>query len=337
MNEPRVKEINYKGIKAFELSSGGYYAIAAPTIGCNVIRLRDNEKKMEILRYSEDTPISELAHSPFLWGLQPLYPQNRFEDGVIKTSDSIYHLPINEGERNNHIHGFIHDRVFKVKETGVKDGKAFLMAEYEYDENDIFYNYLPLPFNLKITAELSNAGLSYTMEFINKADKVLPMSAAAHTAINAAFVDVGVQEDILLELPVSERVIATDERWLPTGEFSPLDDYDMLYKNGKMRPILRDINNNHYRASVTKLNGKDFHGCIITDTKSNKKICYETDEKFKFWVVWNQGGFKGYFCPEPLTAMLNAPNIDLPRDKTGYYEVLPGETYTLTQRIFTVC
>ncbi|MCL2054013.1 MAG: aldose 1-epimerase [Oscillospiraceae bacterium] len=335
MGELFARETNHKGITAVELESGRYYAIVAPTIGNNVLRLRDNEKNMEVLRYKDEADISEIVKSPYLWGLQPLYPQNRFEDGIIKTSDAVYKFPLNEANNNNHIHGFIHNRVFTVKDMGASDGVAFVDTEYTYDENDYFYNCMPVKFRLEIKTSLSENGLTYTMTFFNLSDKVLPISAAAHTAINAPFVDGARQEDMLIELPVSERVVADEKRWLPTGEFAPLNDYDLLYKNGKMRPVLRDINNNHYRAAETTLDGKPFRGSVFTDTASGKRVGYEIDENFKFWILWNQGGFNGFFCPEPLSAIINAPNIPLPREQTGYHEVLPGESHSLTQRIFT--
>ena len=36
-----------------------------------------------------------------------------------------------------------------------------------------------------------------------------------------------------------------------------------------------------------------------------------------------------------MTAMIDAPNLDMPREKTGYTELAPGETYEASQRFFT--
>jgi len=329
------RKIDCKGIEAVELAYGGYYALVAPTVGSNVLRFRDNGKGMEILRYKEDASIAEIVNAPFLWGLPMLYLQNRFDGGTLKTSDTVYSLPVNEEEMNNHIHGFIHARVHKVRDMGANGERAFVTTTYSYDENDFFYNCFPVKFLLETTAELSDGGLRLTVTYKNLSDKMMPISIAAHTAFSVPFVDGGKQEDARLELPISERVIADESRWLPTGEFAELNDYDLEYKSGVKCPVLQDINNNHYRAAKTKLDGKDFNGCILTDAFSGKKVCYETDEKFKFWIVWNQGGFNGYFCPEPLTAMINAPNLALPHEKTGYCEIKPGGVYSDYQRIFT--
>ena len=52
--------------------------------------------------------------------------------------------------------------------------------------------------------------------------------------------------------------------------------------------------------------------------------------------MWNDKGFNGYFCPEPMTAMIDAPNLDMPREQTGYCEVAPGESYEAWQRFRTI-
>lgn len=330
-----ARETRLNDIRAIELGYGDYYALIAPALGSNVLRLRDNGKGMEILRYDESVTASDIANSSVMWGIPMLYLQNRFDAGVLKTSDAVYKLPINEPDMNNHLHGFIHNRVFKVKETGADNDRAFVTTYYEYDENDYFYNYFPIDLLIEMTFSLSEEGFRLTAEFTNKSDRMAPVSIAAHTAFKTPFVDGGKQEDVRLELPISERVAADESRWLPTGEFAELSDYDLEYKNGVKCPVLKDINNNHYLAAMTKLDGEDFRGCIITDAASGKKVCYETDEKFKFWIVWNQGGFNGFFCPEPLTAMINAPNLSLPREMTGYSEIQPGGVYSITQRIFT--
>ena len=51
--------------------------------------------------------------------------------------------------------------------------------------------------------------------------------------------------------------------------------------------------------------------------------------------MWNHGGVNHYFCPEPMTAMINCANLSLPDDVTGYSELKNGETYTCWQRFAT--
>ena len=81
---------------------------------------------------------------------------------------------------------------------------------------------------------------------------------------------------------------------------------------------------------------QSFYGAIVEDTASGKRICYQVSPEYKFWIIWNDRGFNGYFCPEPMTAMIDAPNLELPRETTGYREIRPHDTFEANQRFFTM-
>ncbi len=334
MSELYARKANHKGIEAVELAAGGYYAVVAPQIGSSVLRLRDNEKGMEVFRYRDDVSIAEILNSTEVWGLPTLYLPNRFDGGLLKTSDGEYHLPVNEGKFGNHLHGFLQKRVHKIKALAAKDGKAYLTTEYVYDENDFFFACFPVKFTAEITIELSDNGMRHTIALTNNSDKMLPISIATHTTINAPFVDGGRQEDIRLQVPAVKRINFNKRRWLPDGTQSELDKHDREYLSGRV-PVLKNICNEMYVGGTLKLDGEDFHGCIMTDTASGKRLCYEVDDKYKFWIVWNDKGFKNYFCPEPMTAQVNAPNLDMPGEESGYEEIAPNGRYSVSQRFFT--
>jgi aldose 1-epimerase len=75
---------------------------------------------------------------------------------------------------------------------------------------------------------------------------------------------------------------------------------------------------------------------VITDEATVRRIGNEVSPEFKFWNMWNDRGFNGYFCPEPMTAMINSANLSLPREVSGYRELAPGESFTCWQRFFTM-
>ncbi|MBQ8297774.1 MAG: aldose 1-epimerase, partial [Ruminococcus sp.] len=104
---------------------------------------------------------------------------------------------------------------------------------------------------------------------------------------------------------------------------------------GNKCPVLQDISNDMYTAEHTYIDHEKFYGIIAEDIETGKKICYEVSDNYKFWIIWNDRGYNGYFCPEPMTAMIDAPNLSLPDEVTGYCEVKPGDTYTAHQHFFT--
>ncbi len=334
MNQASV--INWKGMPCAQLCAGGYTAMIAYEIGSNVIRLHDDTNGIEFFRYTSDVTPEIIRGSTEVWGLPTLYLPNRMADGVLRTSDAVYHLPVNEkAPFHNHLHFILQKRVHRLTALFSDENGAYAKTEYIFDEKDAFYSYLPIRFKAEFTFALSQRGLDYTVTFTNLSDVMMPMSLATHTTINSPFVDGGNQEDIRIQMPIGEKWIL-NERCLPTGEVRPLDAYDMEYKNGTKCPVLSNISNDMYTALSQKLRGEDFYGVIMTDIKQNKGIAYEVSSEYNFWIMWNDRGFNSYFCPEPMSAMIDAPNLDMPREQTGYCELAPGESYTAKQHFFSI-
>ena len=326
--------MNWNGMPCVKMSAGGYEALVAYEIGCNVIRLRSNTKEMEFFRWNPDNSAETIKQSAEVWGLPTLYLPNRFADGKLKTSDAVYQLPVNEkAPYNNHIHGFLHKRTFEIVEHNADSNCAWVKARYVYDENDEFFQYLPIKFVAEYTFTLSAHGLEQDICFTNVSNKMLPMSLASHTTINAPFVDGAQESDIRLTVPAGKKC-ELNERCLPTEKLKSLTMWDLEYKNGTKCPVLQIVDNDMYFGEYTDLDGEKFHGVIAEDIASGKKLCYEVSEEYKFWIIWNDRGFNHYFCPEPMTAMIDAPNLSLPADITGYTEVRPGETFKAHQRFF---
>ncbi len=326
--------IDYKGKDAIELTAGKYKAIIAPFLGSNVIRMQDTEADIEIFRYDESLSLDELKASAEVYGLPTLYLPNRLANGVLKVSDATYNFPIND-PLGNHIHGFLHKREHKIVEAVVDGSKAIAKTEYIYDSNDEFYSIYPVSFKAEYTFTLSEDGLDYAFTMTNTSDKQLPFGVCNHTTINGPFIKGGEGLDVRLYLPVGEKW-ELSKSCIPTGEFLPETNHDKQYITGSQVPVLHDIDNDVFFAEEGSFNDKPYYGAIVTDTASGKHICYEVCRDFKFWIVWNDHGNKGFFCPEPSTWIIDAPNQPIPADESGYVELAPGESKTLTEKIYTI-
>ncbi len=329
------KQVQLNGAPVVEMKAGGYLAIIAPTVGSNVARLRDCKNKIEILRFHKENPIKKLTASPEVYGLPTLYFGNRLNHGVLRASDATYQWPNNEGRMQNHIHGFLHKRNHTVVETSIDGDKAIAKTQYIYDEKDLFFEYYPVKFQADYEFILDENGLQYNFTLTNLSDKKMPYSVCNHTAFKAPFMKKGIGKNIRVEIPAVERCII-DWRCLPTGEFKALSTYDQQYVKGTKMVDKVVVNNDIYRVKSTELDGKPFYGAIMTDIVTGKCVCYEVDETYKFFIAWNDWGRKGYYCVEPMTSMIDAPNLDMPADITGYVELAPQESKTISQRIFTM-
>ena len=335
MSNTAQKNYNFKGVECVLLKTDRYTAVVAPLMGSSVLRLHDDENAMEIFRFKEETTAEEINAAREIWGLPTLYLPNRFYKGVLKTSDAVYQLPINEPLFDNFIHGWVHKRVHTVEECKADENKAVVKTSFTFDKNDEMYQYFPLDFKISYTFTLSDEkGLMQEIELENLSDKALPVSLCTHTCINAPICDGGKEEGLLLNVPIVKRC-ELNEFHNPTERLLPLSDWDKEYLNGK-KPTQQVICNDMYTACMNTLDGEEFYGVVISDTITGKKIANEVSKEFRFWNMWNHDGDKGYFCPEPMTAMINSPNLSLPNEVSGYCEIKNGEKYTCWQRFFTL-
>lgn len=326
----------FKGVECVRLQTGRYMCVIAPKMGCSVLRLRDEKNGVEVFRYREDCTADRINEAREIWGLPTLYLPNRFDNGVLRTSDELYRLPINETLFGNYIHGWVHKREHEVECYSTEDGKCVLVTSYTFDKNDEMYEYFPVDFKISYTFTLSDKeGLTQEIYLTSNSDKALPVSICTHTCLNAPLRDGGQEESMRLCVPIGERC-ELDDRCLPTEELLPLEKYDEEYRKGTKMPTLNDISNDMYTARMNRLDGKDFYGAYVTDLDSGIRVCNEVSKEFRFWNMWNDKGFNGYFCPEPMTAMINAPNLSLDRETSGYAELVKGQTFRCSQRFFVL-
>lgn len=329
-----AQSITYQGEPCIELIAGGYKAYIAPGIGSNVIRLRDEKNEIEIFRFQKDVTPEEIKQSPEVYGLPTLYLPNRLDGGRLKTSDACYQLPVNEVALGNFIHGFLHKRQHEVVSITTTATSAIAKTAYVYNEADPYYVHLPIAFKAEFTFTLSEKGLEYAFTMTNQSNVQMPYGVCTHTTMCAPFTATGAGKNMHLYVPIGEKW-ELNARCLPTGDTFPLTDHDKQYLTGSMVPVLHVLDNDMYFAEMGDLDGSPFYGVIATDITSNKRICYEVSQDYRFWIIWNDRGEKGYFCPEPMTWMIDAPNLNLPNDLTGYEELAPGESKTVTQHFFT--
>ena len=328
--------MQWGGMPCIRLDAGGYTALIAPELGSNVVRLCDVRNGIEFFRFKDDNTYEQLLQSAEVWGLPTLYLPNRFADGKLRTSEATYHLPVNEKEPyNNHIHGFLHKRRHTIIEAKADENCAWCRTEYLYDEKDEFFQYLPIKFKAEFCFTLSASGLEYEFKLTDLSTKRLPVSVATHTTINSPFVLKAAEADERLTAPIGKRWILND-RCLPTLETVDLSPKDQEYRSGTRCPVLQVIDNEMYFAEHMELDGQDFYGIVAEDKASGKKIGYEISENYKFWIFWNDRGFNGYFCPEPMSAMIDAPNLNIPEGLSGYRELAPNESVVFKQRFFTI-
>ncbi|WP_063556594.1 aldose 1-epimerase [Clostridium ljungdahlii] len=329
-----VEEVLWKGHTAVKFSAGGYEALIVPDVGANVIELKNTLKNISILRSpNEDLDFEAFKERPQIYGFPVLFPPNRIEDGTFKVGDKVYKFPINEPKRNNYIHGFIKSEKWQItKKEVISKDEVQVEAVFNFTKEHDFYKYLPHEFRFKLSYNLSCKGLKQTASVTNLSDEKMPIGIGYHTAFNVPFDENGNDEDFRVMASVDKRW-EQNERNLPTGKILKLTEEEKKLLDGGMEVSGHPIET-HYMLKNMNLDGKEFRGAVIEDKSNKLRVIYEMGADYKHLVIWNDTGNKHFVCIEPQTWVINAPNVKMSDDITGFKTLLPRKTWSEKIRIY---
>lgn len=315
-----IEDITFLNEKAIKFGNEKVEAILVPSLGSNLLSLKYKHKDIELLRTPDS--VEEYKKASILYGMPILFPPNRIEDGQFTYKGTTYKFPINEMEKFNHIHGFLHDMPWQVRKKEVNGKEIVINTEFSSSDFDLKGSF-PQDITVNMSLSLRAETLEIQLEITNKGIEPFPWGAGYHTVFNFPFGPVSKWEDCRISLPVNKHW-ELNERSLPTGA---------IHETANTLKIQNGIS----------LDGRQFddlfgydkernpeNECILTDQEAGIQVIYQGDQHFKFWVLFNQEGF---VCPEPYTWVTNAPNLDLPAKLTGLRELCSGETVQLKTRL----
>ena len=326
-----IRITTFKGETCILMEYDNYRGLLAPSLGSNFLNLEETTHHVRFFHFKKGMSRKFLKKCNIIIGLPTTYLPNRLKDGILRTSDATYHFPVNEKNRNNHLHGFLHTRCHKILSMEEKDECVIARTYYEYDERDDFFPYFPLEFRADFTFTLSKEGLRYEVTLKNLSEHMLPFGFGTHTTLSCPFIKRQKKKEgkhYHFYLPVKHRY-QLNERCLPDGTYKALSEYEEQYIKGIARPTGHDINDELYRLAETT---EQSYRSIVTDERTGLSIVNEVSKEYGFYILWNIGGKQDFFCPEPLTWLIDAPNLDLPKEETGYRELKPQESATVWQK-----
>ncbi|MBP2001214.1 aldose 1-epimerase [Paenibacillus shirakamiensis] len=317
----------YGGESAIRLTAGLYEAVILPEYGGNLVAFRDTIKGWNFLREPEHE-MEMFKQKPAVYGIPVLFPPNRYEDGQFPWDGQTYELSINEPDRHNHLHGFLHTTPWEIEDFGTTQHHSYVTVSITVNEQHPVYAQFPFQFTMKLQYTLGADGLSQRIWIHNDGDKRLPCLLAFHTAINAPFIPGSQASNYQVKLTVGERW-EMNERMLPTGRKLPVSPTDHSLREGTLHPFSENLDH-HY--TVAPQNGRN--RMELTDTVQQVTLVYDVGTSYKQWMIYNNEGTPGFFCPEPQVNLVNAPNISLPAEEIGLFGLECGEIWEETARIY---
>lgn len=295
-----------------EIRFGDYSAAINLTRGANCISLRNEKYGVRLLR----EPNYEKLDSVYLYGMPILFPVNRIEGGAFSFNGTEYRLPINEKSTGCFLHGSLHLEEFSVLFESENRIVCHRVADFEHP-------YLTFGHSFEIIMEysLSDKGLLHKVTVKNLSERKMPCMIGFHTTFNS---DLGggktsVLVDIKREFERNMKV------YLPTGANPAPDEVTAALSDASFDPRSVPISR-HYEAGG---NGR----MEIMNPERGIKCVYENDEKYKFRLIYN-GAADGYICLEPQTCLVNAPNMPMPYEESGFDFVEPYGEKEYVSRIY---
>ncbi len=286
-----------------KIETENWLAEIAVKEGGNLCRLKHKPSGCEVLR--APAQMCDLEESPETYGIPTLFPPNRIDAARFIFQGREYNFPLNEPDRNNHLHGLLLGKPWQL--TDATDSQ--ITITFAYTASKVY----PHDFTLSLTYKFHPEHVQQQIQLINNSELTMPFGIGFHTCFNC-----GDHDPVFFTS--DGRWDVNPPRYLPTGQFFP-------YEN-----ILNRIDNSrlvsqHCQMATYKSGELTLRGATIEREQYKLKIVYEAADDFKHWCLWNNEGCKGFFCPEPMTWMVNAPNMDLPVERTGLLALEPGQNW----------
>ncbi len=299
------------------LSCGDYTAAIDIAHGANCVSLRHGGYGAQILR-EPDVPW-EQRDNPYLYGMPVLFPVNRISGGRFTFEGREYIFPVNEPQTGCHLHGTLHATPFREVEHG--EHRTVCVFHAEAGE----YLGFPHAFEVRITYELSENGLSVTTAVTNLSMENMPVFIGFHTTFRTLFAKESRPEDVGALVDIETEYERNMQNYLPTGAKLPLDDVSHALAAGEFLPMSQPVSR-HYRA------GGDCR-MRLTDRRLGLAVVYENSENLPFRLIYC-GGEAGYICMEPQTCLANCQNAPIPRDEGGFAVIEPRQRVEYRSKIY---
>ncbi len=174
-------------------------------------------------------------------------------------------------------HGFARNLPWEMVEKSIDNCCNLTLSLKSNDETLAVY---PFEFEVKFIYELEGKTLKIHQEYINKSDKVMPLSFGFHP-----YFLVKIKEQLSLDIPASS--------------YHAKDSKEVVSYEGRF-----DFNEEEIDVALKPLNGSS---ASMTDSSRGLKISLKWSEEYSTIVFWTVKG-KDFVCLEPWSAPRNGIN-----------------------------
>lgn len=259
------------------------------------------------------------AQRPSGSGIPLLFPfPGRIAGGVYSWEGKNYSLPANDG-RGNAIHGFVHNRPWRV----VHQGESSVTGEFHasVDAPEVLELW-PADFRIRTTITLGPTDLALDIHIDNPCDRPLPCGFGAHPYFRVPLGGPAADE-VLVALPARARWELVE--LLPTGRRLTVDD-ERLRSGAPFGPLQFDD------AFTDLIFDGEWTTATLRDPASRVSLTARYDRAFRELVVYTPP-HREAICIEPLTCVPGAITLQAQGLDAGLRVLSPGESLTARIRL----
>jgi len=270
-------------------------------------------RQVELL-WAADNFISG-AERPSGSGVPILFPfPGRIKGTTLEWEGREY--PLRQGDgRGNAIHGFVHERPWRVLEREEQRVRAEFQASVD---DPLILQSWPADFRIAATYELAGNELRLAVRVENPDVKPLPCGLGAHPYFRVPLGEAGSAEDCTITVPISQAWELADMN--ATGRLLPLAEDQRLDRGVPLAQAQFD-------NVFTGLHFDDGWGrSTITDQANQRRLAVEFDHAFRECVVYTPG-HREAICIEPYTMVPDAFRLEREGIAAGLRVLAPGESF----------
>jgi aldose 1-epimerase len=292
-----------------------------PALGFNCYRWEvEHTGRLLDLLYSDPALFTD--GRPTRSGIPILFPfPNRIRGGQYTWDGKSYQLPLNDGPKQNAIHGFACRRPWRVVGEGADEAAgAWVTGEFQGSKDAAdCVGLWPADYILRVTYRLVVGGLRIEAEVTNPDDRPLPFGLGYHPYFRIPFSPEVKAEECTVSTPARSFWALTDA--LPDGTRHMVDsarDLNTQRRFGELQldDVLTDL------PPATEPFPE--RGSIVAT--SGRALSIRCDADFREMVVFTPGNRQA-FCIEPYTCTTDAINLQARGVDAGLLVLPPGGTW----------
>lgn len=290
-----TKKYSQDGVEIIKLAQGEISVDVAPQLGNNSFSFRAWGHEL-----MEHVPFEQFkGRNSFYHGNPILFPfPNRIKNGIFQFKGKSYTIKTSLGPHA--IHGFVHDKPWKVEamdasDKSDKDG-AWVKSSLDIREHGDVYHQFPFPAIIRVVYRLKDEKLIMETEVENDGHEDMPYGFGIHPYFHRA--DKGV-----ILIPASKRWEL--DSFIPTGKLLDVEGKYDLRKGVEMANLVLD--------DVFSELSSDSDGltrCLIYNDETKIQTVMEFDSRqFPVVVVYTTPLPRKGICIEPYTCPTDAFNL----------------------------